>query len=52
MAQLPPEERAALRDRVKQKIQTYLTVELSSHEAIEFDRNLAGVKALLARYSR
>ena len=27
-----------------------VTVELSSHEAIEFDRNLLGVKALLARY--
>ncbi len=29
-----------------------VTVELSSHEAIEFDRNLAGVKALLARYGQ
>lgn len=27
-----------------------VTVELSSHEAIELDRNLAGVKALLERY--
>ncbi len=29
-----------------------VTVELSSHEAIEFDPNLAGVKALFARYGQ
>lgn len=34
-AQMNPEERAALRDRVKQKIQTYLTVELSSRAGLD-----------------
>jgi hypothetical protein len=28
-----------------------ITVELSSHASVEFDRNLAGVKALLSRYA-
>ena len=34
-AQMNPDERAALRDRVKQKIQTYLTVELSSSAGLD-----------------
>jgi hypothetical protein len=29
-----------------------ITVELKSHESIEFDRNLAGVKALLTQFSQ
>lgn len=40
MAKLPPEERAALRERVKQKIQTYLTVELSSRASLDEKKSL------------
>lgn len=39
-AKLPPEERAALRERVKQKIQTYLTVELSSRAGLDDKKSL------------
>ena len=40
LAQMNPEERAALRDRVKQKIQTYLTVELSSSAGLDEKKSL------------
>jgi hypothetical protein len=40
IAQMNPEERAALRDRVKQKIQTYLTVELSSRAGLDEKKSL------------
>lgn len=29
-----------------------ITVELATHEAVEFDKNLAGVKALMTRYAK
>jgi len=40
LAQMNPEERAALRERVKQKIQTYLTVELSSSAGLDEKKSL------------
>ncbi len=40
MAQLSPEQRAAMRDRIKEKIQTYLTVELSNRAGLDDKKSL------------
>ncbi len=40
LAELNPEQRSMLRDRIKQKIQTYLTVELSSRAGLDDKKSL------------
>ena len=40
MAQLSPEQRAAMRDRIKEKIQTYLTVELSTRAGLDDKKSM------------
>jgi hypothetical protein len=40
MAQLSPEQRAAMRDRIKEKIHTYLTVELSNRAGLDDKKSL------------
>jgi hypothetical protein len=49
---LSPEERAALRDRVQQKIQTYLTVELSSRAGLDEKKALQLGAAIKAQQER
>lgn len=51
-AKLPPEQRSALRERVKGKIQTYLTVELSSRAGLDEKKSLQLGSAIKAHLER
>ena len=51
-SKLPPEQRAELRERVKGKIQTYLTVELSSRAGLDEKKSLQLGSAIKAHLER
>jgi len=51
-SKLPPEQRAALRARVQEKIQTYLVVELSSKAGLDDKKSLQLGTALKAHLER
>lgn len=51
-SKLPPEQRAELRERVKGKIQTYLTVELSSRAGLDEKKTLQLGSAIKAHLER
>jgi hypothetical protein len=52
LSKLPPEQRAELRERVKGKIQTYLTVELSSRAGLDEKKTLQLGSAIKAHLER
>jgi hypothetical protein len=52
LSKLPPEQRSALRERVKGKIQTYLTVELSSRAGLDEKKSLQLGSAIKAHLER